>query len=180
MRKSTGSICRRAWDAPCRRSLREWLKGENTAASVEDKNNQLQFEVYAHDGKLYQTEHQSDSGGQQVFRDTHELNWIIGAGENGFGALVKQGDYIFQAPLSFYAKPGRWELSPGYELGNLGFNRPIQPACISCHSGRPNAIPHGNGRFDDPPFSESPSVVRTATGPGWPMCWRGIPTPIPT
>ena len=144
----------------------EWLKGQTIAASVEDKNNQLQFEVYAHDGKLYQTEHQSDSDGQQVFRDTRELNWIIGAGENGFGALVKQGDYIFQAPLSFYAKPGRWELSPGYELGNLGFNRPIQPACISCHSGRPNAIPDGNGRFDNPPFSELAIGCENCHGPG--------------
>jgi hypothetical protein len=144
----------------------DWLKGQPTSASVEDKNNQLQFEVYAQDGKLYQTEHQSGSDGQEVFRDTRELEWIIGAGENGFGGLVKRGDYIFQAPLSFYSKPGRWELSPGYELGNLGFNRPILPACISCHSGRPNAIPDGNGRFDNPPFSELAIGCENCHGPG--------------
>jgi hypothetical protein len=144
----------------------EWLKGRHTSASVEDKNGQLQFEVYSQDGRLYQAEHQSGSDGQEVFRDTHELEWIIGAGENGFGGLVRQGDYIFQAPLSFYSKPGRWELSPGYELGNLGFNRPILPACISCHSGRPNAIPDGNGRFDNPPFSELAIGCENCHGPG--------------
>jgi len=144
----------------------EWLRGQPTSGSVEDKNNQLQFESYAQDGKLYQTEHQSGSDGREIFRDTHELEWIIGAGENGFGALLRQNGYLFQAPLSFYSKPGRWELSPGYELGNLGFNRPILPGCISCHSGRPNVVADGNGRFDDPPFSEAAIGCENCHGPG--------------
>ena len=86
----------------------EWLRGQPTSGSVEDKNNQLQFETYAQHGKLYQTEHQTGSDGREIFRDTHELEWIIGAGENGFGALLRQNGYLFQAPLSFYSKPGRW------------------------------------------------------------------------
>jgi len=144
----------------------EWLKTQRPSGSVDDKNNRAQFEVYARDGKLYQSEYQSGSDGQEVFRDTHELAWIIGAGENGFGGLVRRGDYLFQAPLSFYSKAGRWELSPGYEFGNYGFNRPILPACIACHSGRPNAIPDGNGRFGDPPFSELAISCENCHGPG--------------
>ena len=144
----------------------EWVNGQRISGSVEDKNNQLQFEVYGQDGKLYQSEHQSGADGKEIFRDTHELEWIIGAGENGFGGLLRQGAHLFQAPLSFYSKPGRWELSPGYELGNLGFNRPILPGCISCHSGRPNAIADGNGRFDDPPFSEAAIGCENCHGPG--------------
>jgi len=144
----------------------EWLKTQRLSGSVDDKNNRVQFDVYARDGKLYQSEFQSGSDGQEVFRDTHELAWIIGAGENGFGGLVRRGDYLFQAPLSFYSKPGRWELSPGYEFGNYGFNRPILPACIACHSGRPNAIPDGNGRFGDPPFSELAISCENCHGPG--------------
>jgi hypothetical protein len=144
----------------------EWLKAQQPSGSVDDKNNRVQFDVYAPDGKLYQSEYQSGPDGQEVFRDTHELAWIIGAGENGFGGLVKRGDYVFQAPLSFYSKPGRWELSPGYEFGNYGFNRPILPACIACHSGRPNAIPDGNGRFGGPPFSELSIGCENCHGPG--------------
>ena len=144
----------------------EWLKAQRPSGSVEDKKNSVQFEVYARDGKLYQSEFQSGSDGQEVFRDTHELAWIIGAAENGFGGLVERSDYIFQAPLSFYSKAGRWELSPGYEFGNYGFNRPILPACIACHSGRPNAIPDGNGRFGDPPFSELAIGCENCHGPG--------------
>jgi len=101
------------------------------------------------------------------------VEWIIGAGENGYGGLIRQDTHLFQTPLSFYSKPGRWELSPGYELGNLGFNRPILPGCISCHSGRPNAVADGNGRFEDPQFSEKWRLVaKTAMVPGLNMWFR--------
>ena len=83
-----------------------------------------------------------------------------------FGGLLKQDDYLFQAPLSFYSKPQKWGLSPGYEFGNYGFNRPILPGCIFCHSGRPGAIPEGNGRFDSPPFSELAIGCENCHGPG--------------
>jgi hypothetical protein len=144
----------------------EFLKAWPTSGSIDDKNIGLHFDVYARDGKLFQSEYQLDSDGKEMFRDTRELDWIIGAGENGFGGLVKTGDYVFQAPLSFYSKARRWELSPGYELGNAGFNRPILPGCISCHSGRPNPMPEGNGHFGNPPFSELVIGCENCHGPG--------------
>ena len=144
----------------------EWLKKHETFGTVEDKNNNLQLDVYARDGNLYQSVREAVPDGPEGFRDTRKLEWIIGAGENGFGGLVREGDYVFQAPLSFYSKAQRWELSPGYESGNLGFNRPILSGCISCHSGRPNAIPEGNGRFLDPPFSELAIGCENCHGPG--------------
>src|ERR1700745_4108736 len=60
----------------------EWLKAQDTSGSVEDEKNRVQFDVYAQAGKLYQSEHQSGPGGQELFRDTHEIEWIIGAGAN--------------------------------------------------------------------------------------------------
>ncbi len=136
-----------------------------TSGSVENKNPNLHLEVYARDGKLYQTEFEVGDG-KEIFRDTHEVEWIIGAGENGFGGLVRRDNHIFQAPLSFYAKPQSWGLSPGYEFGNYGFNRPILPACIFCHSGRPNAVFEGNGRFENPPFAELAIGCENCHGPG--------------
>src|SRR6266545_1524193 len=117
------------------------LKALPTSGSIEDRNTGLHFDVYARDGKLFQSEYE-------------------------LGGLVRQGDYVFQAPLSFYSKAQRWELSPGYELGNSGFNRPILPGCISCHSGRPNALPEGNGHFANPPFSELAIGCENCHGPG--------------
>ncbi len=91
---------------------------------------------------------------QDIFRDTHPIEWLIGAGVNGFGAIVRRDDYLFQTPQSFYSKPKTWGPSPGYELIDLGFNRPIQAGCIFCHSGRPRPIAGTNGKF------ESKTVLR--------------------
>ena len=142
------------------------LKAQPTSGSIQDENTGLRFDVFARDAKLFQSEYELDVNGQEIFRDTRQLDWIIGAGENGFGGLVKAGDYVFQAPLSFYSKAQRWELSPGYELGNSGFNRPILPGCISCHSGRPNPTSEGNGHFANPPFSELAIGCENCHGPG--------------
>jgi Tetratricopeptide repeat len=144
----------------------EWLKSHETSGSVEDANNQVTFEVHAADRKLFQSEYQLGPDGRESFRDTREIEWIIGAGENGFGGLVRNGNYVFQAPLSFYSKAQRWELSPGYEFSNAGFNRPILPGCISCHSGRPNTAPDGNGHFANPAFPELAIGCENCHGPG--------------
>ncbi|HWC17904.1 MAG TPA: hypothetical protein VG498_12870 [Terriglobales bacterium] len=124
------------------------------------------FDVYARDGKLYQTEYQLGADGHEVFRDTRKVEWIIGAGENGFGAIVREGDYLFEAPLSFYTNIKRWALSPGYQFADYGFSRPILSGCISCHSGRPQPVLDGNGRFHDPPFQELAVGCENCHGPG--------------
>lgn len=137
-----------------------------TSAGVFDPKRNRHFEIYARDGNLYQSEYETTAGGKDVFRKSCRLEWIIGAGANGSGAIVKEGDYLFEAPLSFYAKPNRWALSPGYEFGDYGFDRPILAGCIVCHSGQPRPIMDGNGRFQDPPFTELAIGCENCHGPG--------------
>ena len=123
------------------------------------------FEVYARDGRLYQTEYQL-ADAHEVFRDTRRVEWIMGARENGFGAIVREGDYLFEAPLSFYSNINGWALSPGYQFADYGFSRPILPGCIACHSGRPQPVLEGNGRFHNPPFQELGIGCENCHGPG--------------
>jgi Tetratricopeptide repeat len=137
-----------------------------TAASVVDDRIHRHFDVRADDGKLLQSEYEIGNDGREVSRETHSVEWIIGSGANGFGALIKRGEFLFEAPLSFYSKTQAWALSPGYEFGDYGFNRPILPGCIACHSGRPQAVLGGNGRFLDPPFHELPIGCENCHGPG--------------
>lgn len=137
-----------------------------TSANVFDEKLDRHFEVHAKDGKLYQSEYQTDAEGKEIFRDTRELEWIIGAGTNGFGALLQRDNFLFQAPLSFYSKPGIWDPSPGYEFGDYGFNRPILAGCISCHSGRPRPVAAANGRFESSPFEQVPIGCENCHGPG--------------
>jgi Tfp pilus assembly protein PilF len=131
-------------------------------------NQQLnrRFEVFSKDQKFYQSESETGPDGQERFRTVHQLDWIIGAGVNGFGTIVQQDHHLFQAPLSFYSKTMKWEPSPGYEFTDLGFNRPITPGCIFCHSGRPNAVPGSNGEFESTPFSELAIGCERCHGPG--------------
>jgi hypothetical protein len=124
------------------------------------------FDTFGRGGKLYQSEYQKAADGTDIFRDTHEIEWMIGAGVNGLGAIVRRDDYLFQAPQSFYSKTKSWGPSPGYEQIDLGFNRPIQAGCIFCHSGRSKPIANTNGKFENEPFSELSIGCENCHGPG--------------
>lgn len=144
----------------------ELLSAVPVKASIYDEKIDRHFEVYAKDGKLFQTEFQAKAGQEPTFRDTHQLDWILGSGMNGFGGIVQRDGFLFQAPLSFYTRTNGWALSPGYEFGDYGFSRPILAGCIFCHSGRPRPVGASNGRFEDPPFSELAIGCENCHGPG--------------
>jgi tetratricopeptide (TPR) repeat protein len=131
-----------------------------------DSKSSHHFEVRAENGKLLESEYEIGADGRQIFRNTQEMGWIIGTGENGFGALLRRGDYLFQAPLSYYRQVARWDLSPGYQNQDDGFNRVIQPGCIYCHSGRPTPIAGHNGSYRDPAFTQTPIGCENCHGPG--------------
>ena len=124
------------------------------------------FDVSTHDGKIYESEYGLAPDGSEIFRDTRPIQWMIGAGVNGFGPIVEQDHYLFQGPLSFYTKPGSWGPSPGYEHTDLGFNRPVLTGCISCHAGRANPVPDTNGQYADPAFSQLSIGCENCHGPG--------------
>ena len=145
---------------------RSLLSGIPTSASVFNERLNRHFETYEREGNLYQSEFELSADGKEVFRDTHRVEWVFGAGANGFGAIVRRGNYLFEAPLSFYSSARAWGLSPGYEFADYGFRRPILPGCIVCHSGRPQPVIDGNGRFEEPPFQELAIGCENCHGPG--------------
>jgi len=144
----------------------EFLEQIPPSPSIFDSRLNRHFEVAVHDGNLYQSDFEVDPSGATIFRESRKIEWIIGAGANGLGGLVSRDDFLYEAPLSYYSKTRTWALSPGYEFGDYGFNRPILPACISCHSGMPRPIPGGNGRFLEPPFQELAIGCENCHGPG--------------
>jgi len=135
-------------------------------AAVYDQKSDRHFDVHVEDGKLYQSEYQLDAGGREIFRDTHAIDWVVGAGMNGMGSLIKRGDYLFEAPLSYYNKTGKWDLSPGYQRGDYGFSRVIAPGCIYCHTGRPQPVAGSDGKYGNPPFTQLPVGCENCHGPG--------------
>src|SRR5262244_2460531 len=119
------------------------------------------FEVKRDRGQLFQREFQPG-----VFESAYKLEYAIGSGVNGVTYVVRRGAYLFEAPLSFFARTGAWELSPGFERGNPSFSRPIDEGCIVCHSGRARAEPNREGLYADPPFAELAIGCENCHGPG--------------
>jgi len=142
------------------------MKNVPSGAQVISPRLNRHYEVFVHEGKLYQSEYALNAAGQDLFRETHKLDFLIGSGANGIGGIVQQGEYIFEAPLSWYSKTGKWALSPGYEFGDYGFNRPILAACIVCHSGRPRISSSQSAKMMDPPFAELAIGCENCHGPG--------------
>lgn len=150
----------------------ELLETFPNSAHIFDAKLNRHFNVLVNGSNLYQDDYETGPDNHELFRDTQKVEWIIGSGANGFGAIVRRGDYLFEAPLSFYSKTQRWALSPGYESYDYGFSRPILPGCIVCHSGRPQPIDNGNGRFLDPPFKDLSIGCENCHGPSASHVWE--------
>jgi len=142
--------------------------------TIFDHKSNLYFNVFRQGASLFQSEYKLGSNGKEEFRHTEKLAYVIGSGLVGYTYLVQRGHNFFEAPLSFYSQRESWDLSPGFELQNSGFSRPIVSLCIACHSGQPRpASPRTNpGSFfepfkgADPPFAELSVGCENCHGPG--------------
>ena len=133
------------------------------AVTAYDKQIGRYFGVARQGSELYQSEYALDSAGEVLFRHTEKIVFVVGTGANGFSYLVQRGDYLFQAPLSFYSRTRSWDLSPAHEMG---FDRPIVTGCIVCHSGQPQPVANRNGLYQQPPFKELAIGCERCHGPG--------------
>ena len=134
--------------------------------TVFDRETGDYFEVSNHDGALFQSQYALDRSGKQIFRQTWKIAYVIGSGDSGIGFLIRRGGYLFEAPLSYYAQSKLWSFSPGYELHNYAFRRPVIAECTGCHSGRPQPIYGVAGLYRDPPFLELGVGCENCHGPG--------------
>ncbi len=136
---------------------------------VSDTLNRRFFVEERYDG-FYQRETESEPSDKPPFDSSHKLDFVIGSGINGYSYLVRRGNHLVQAPVSYYSRKGKWGLSPGYEFAkpgeDYGFNRTIHAACLQCHAGRPVPLGDGEGLYDDPPFAELAIGCENCHGPG--------------
>lgn len=138
-----------------------------TPATVSGDAFHRQYRVFVRDGALYQSETGLDETGRLLFETEAKLEYAVGSGVNGVTYLVRRKDFLFEAPLSWYAKAGSWDLSPGYETADEGFSRPAYASCMVCHTGRSRPVVGGaDGRYLDPPFAEAAVGCENCHGPG--------------
>lgn len=124
------------------------------------------YKIWRNGSALLQSEYEIGADGRDIFRDTQNIAYRVGAGENGVSYFVRKGNYLFEAPLSYYTQLHSWALSPGYSLGDYGFHRPVLAGCAVCHSGRSHPAPNRPGLYQDPAFTELSIGCENCHGPG--------------
>jgi tetratricopeptide (TPR) repeat protein len=85
---------------------------------------------------------------------TWKVAYVIGSGSHAYGLLVSVHDYLFQAPVSYYAQSARWGVAPGFESAPaLDFGRPVTAECLYCHADLPRPVSGTLNHYENPPLS---------------------------
>jgi predicted CXXCH cytochrome family protein len=123
---------------------------------------------HAPSGTQYQVE---SSGTVRLSRGTSVgeklLKYFIGSGAEGRSYLWQKDGFLFEAPLTWYARTKKWAASPGYENDRTSrWNRAIEPSCLFCHSSGTEWREGSENQYRDPPFSEGGVSCERCHGPG--------------
>jgi len=118
---------------------------------VHDQKVDRYYEVARIGSDLFQTQYQLDASGSKIYTSAHKLEYKIGGHFAGNIYVIRWGQNLFQAPLSYYLRLKGWDLAPGYQAAPRPFNRPIA-LCPYCHNGQPQEVPSRAGVYRDPPF----------------------------
>lgn len=78
----------------------------------------------------------------------HPMRAVIGSGHFSRSYLWCDGEFWMESPATWYAARQEWGISPGYDVFNHGFERPIDLRCIRCHAGQVEAIDASVHRLD--------------------------------
>jgi hypothetical protein len=144
----------------------EQLELARTPSKIYNKQLDRYFEVFVKGSDVYQSEYQLARDGTEIFRNTQKLDYAIGAMENGDTYVVRRGNRLFEAPVSYYKGLHAWDLSPGYQNADVGFTRVLAQDCSACHTSRPNPVAGPDGTYGEPPFRELAIGCENCHGPG--------------
>jgi hypothetical protein len=90
----------------------------------------------------------------------------IGSGTHGRTYLTIEKGAIWQSPVSWYSKAGRWDISPIHELDDGG-RRPILPECMYCHTNQVEPVQGAVNRYREPIFTGLAGIgCERCHGPG--------------
>jgi Tetratricopeptide repeat/Cytochrome c554 and c-prime len=83
------------------------------------------------------------------------LNLFVGAGVVGRSYAYDADGFLFQAPVSYYASTGQWDLSPGFQRSDhVNLTRPIENSCFNCHASGLRTVSGTVNGYQTPPFEE--------------------------
>jgi Tetratricopeptide repeat/Cytochrome c554 and c-prime len=95
------------------------------------------------------------------------LEWFVGSGRVGRSYISSLDGFLFQAPVSYYSRGAKWDLSPGYQQHEfIHLTRAVGVGCLQCHASRLQPVAGTQNRFTSPPFLEGGVSCERCHGPG--------------
>jgi hypothetical protein len=121
------------------------------------ENSQTLFE-YLREGK---------QNSRDDLRGKGRLDYFIGSGAAGRSYVSVLRGHLFQAPVSYYAQTGKWDISPGFQqYDHAHLSRPIEVRCLECHASQLQPIEGTQNRFAETPFLEASVSCERCHGQG--------------
>lgn len=88
-------------------------------------------------------------GRDTVYLRKERLDYVIGSGHQTRSYLLWRNGFLYEAPLTWYVRANKWDLSPGYHGGqNTRFSREIRPACLACHASGTVSVPWTYNKYE--------------------------------
>lgn len=145
------------------------LSAEGVSVCEQDRSHC--FKVFRENGEYYMSQYEPGPNNAELSKDTQKIAYALGAPMAGVGYVIRRGNYLFEAPLSYYAgsqdmHPQGWGLSPGYEKNAYGFARPVVGSCMYCHVGRSLVVDDASNLYQNTPIGELKVGCESCHGPG--------------
>ena len=118
-------------------------------------------------GKVVHRVSAKDAAGNPLPDYTRSVDLAIGSGTRGRSYVSFEHGAAWQSPLSWYSSDGgRWDQSPGYDLGTGG-RREVIPECLFCHVDRVEPVKGSRNRYKEPLIAGQAAIgCERCHGPG--------------
>jgi hypothetical protein len=126
----------------------------------------LEYSIEQRDGRVWHQETRRDKSGEIVTRSEAEVQFVLGSGRQGISYVVDRDGFLFESPINWYSQKRRWDLSPGFEVANYHFDRPIRPGCLYCHANRVQSVATSINQYRQPIFEGHAIGCERCHGPG--------------
>ncbi len=114
---------------------------------VYDPASNLHYEMQAKAGNFYQTEYRLNAKGKRIHELTYQVDYIVGSGNQARTYLRVENGFVYEMPVTWFQEKNSWGLSPGYQVENHRFSRPVLEACMNCHNSFSDYTPYSLNHY---------------------------------
>ena len=122
------------------------------------------YVAYQSGGDLYQSVYELDKKGRKTYTATHKMDYVVGSASLATAISFVLAHGCSRRPFPYYSHSAQWELSPGYDLDDIGFTRSIATGC--------SASTTESTRSRLSVLASWPSVAKHVTAPARYTCAR--------